>query len=185
MNGPRLFQANAPGSRPRINRTASPVLALSVPWFTVILASVVPTWFVIASTPVMPPFGFLFLLSWRQLRPGVFPVWAGLPLGLIDDIYSGQPMGSAILLWSIACIVLDIVETRLPWRNFATEWLVASGLIASYIILSLGVANLAGGSTHLFLVVPQIVISVLVYPLVGRLVAAFDRFRLLPIAEIG
>ena len=144
MSKSRLFQIDAPASRPRINRTASPILALSVPWISVIIGSIAPAWFVIASAPVLPPFAFLIFVSWRQLRPGVLPMWAGLPLGLVDDLYSGQPMGSAILLWSIACIVLDIIETRLPWRNFATEWLVASGLITAYIILSLGIANLAG-----------------------------------------
>lgn len=185
MNRFRRIQAKGPAARPRINRTASPLLARSVPWASVIVGSVVPVWFVIASAPVLPPFGFLILIAWRQLRPGVLPIWAGLPLGLVDDLYSGQPMGSAIMLWSIACIVLDLIETRLPWRNFAIEWLMASGLIAAYIGLSVGLANIAGASTHLLVAVPQIVLSVLLYPLVGRIVAAFDRFRLTPIAEVG
>jgi len=185
VTGFRRFQRKSAGTRPRINRAPSPVLAIAIPWASVMLASIVPTWFLIASAPVLPPFGFLMLISWRQLRPGVLPVWAGLPLGLVDDLYSGQPMGSAILLWSVACIVLDIIETRLPWRNFATEWLVASGLISAYIFLSLAVANIAGASTHLLVVVPQIVVSALLYPLLGRIVAALDRFRLTPIVEIG
>ena len=185
MSGLRLFQRKGAKGRPRINRVPSPALALGIPWASVMLASIAPGWFLIASAPVLPPFGLLMLISWRQLRPGVLPIWAGLPLGMVDDLYSGQPMGSAILLWSIACVVLDIIETRLPWRNFATEWLVASGLISAYILLSLAIANIAGGSTHILVVVPQIVVSVLLFPLVGRIVAALDRFRLTPIVEIG
>lgn len=107
-------------------------------------------------------------------------MWAGLPLGLFDDLFSGQPFGSAVALWSISAIVLDLVEARLPWRNFFTEWLVAVGLILAYIVLCLGLSNMAGAAAPLSVVMPQIVISVLSYPLIGRLVAVFDRLRLTP-----
>ena len=184
MSEGRLSQPGSIRSPQRINRVPYPVLARSIPWISIVLGSVVPSWFLIASTPVLPPFGFLMLVSWRQVRPGLLPVWAGLPLGLIDDLYSGQPMGSAILLWSATLIALDVVETNLPWRNFAMEWLVAAGLISAYIVLSLGFANVAGATTPFFVIVPQIVISVLIYPLIGRMVAALDRFRLTPFAEL-
>ncbi len=88
--------------RKRINRAPSPFIARGLPWLSIMLASLVPGWLVIASAPVMPPLGFLVLVAWRQLRPGLLPVWAGLPLGLFDDLYSGQPLGSAVLLWSLA-----------------------------------------------------------------------------------
>lgn len=138
----------------------------------------------IASAPILPPFGFLMLLAWRQLRPGLLPVWVGLPLGLFDDLYSGQPMGSAIFLWSAAIIAIDIVETRLPWRNFLMEWIVAALLIASYIVAGLGFANATGGSTHILIVAPQIALSILIYPLIGRLVALLDRIRLRQYMEV-
>ena len=149
------------------------------------LGSLIPIWLIVASAPVMPPLGFLCYLSWRQLRPGMLPVWAGLPLGIFDDLYSGQPFGSAVMLWSIAAIALDVVEAQLPWRNFFTEWLVAGGLIAAYIVSGLVLANLAGASTPVQVMVPQIVISILVYPLVGRAIALLDRLRLTPFVELG
>ena len=65
--------------RPRINREPSPVLALTLPWLLVMLGSLSPLWPVIASAPLVPPLGFLILLGWLHLRPGLFPVWAGLP----------------------------------------------------------------------------------------------------------
>jgi len=133
----------------------------------------------------MPPVGYLMFLAWRQLRPGLLPVWSGLPLGLIDDLYSGQPFGSAALLWSVSAIVLDVVEARLPWRSFLTEWLVAIAMIAVYIVIGLALANWAGASTPLQTVGPLIVISVLFYPLAGRLVAFADRIRLIPFMEIS
>jgi rod shape-determining protein MreD len=169
--------------RRRINRAPSPILARGVPWASVMLGSVMPGWFFLASAPYVPPFGFLTLLAWRQLRPGLLPVWAGLPLGFFDDLYSGQPMGSAILLWSVAMIVLDLIELRLPWRSFALEWLVATGLIAVYIVACLAAANAAGGAAPISVLAPQTILSVLLYPVVGRIVAALDRFRLLPVLD--
>lgn len=171
--------------RRRINRGPSPVLALAMPWLTVMLGSLSPLLPLVASAPVLPPFGFLILLAWRQLRPGLIPVWAGLPLGFVDDLFSGQPLGSATLLWSIALIAFDAVEARFPWRNFIINWLEAAALIASYLALSLIIANAAGGNAHIMVIVPQLTTSALVFPLVGRFVAACDRARLWPIRIIG
>lgn len=170
--------------RPRINRAPSPILARGVPWISVMLASLLPAWLFVASSPYVPPFGFLTLLAWRQLRPGLMPVWAGLPLGFFDDLYSGQPMGSATMLWSAAMILLDVIEARFPWRNFALEWLVATALILAYIAASLAVANVTGGAVPLAMLAPQAVVAVLLYPVVGRIVAALDRFRLIPIMDL-
>ncbi|WP_206240339.1 rod shape-determining protein MreD [Novosphingobium terrae] len=169
--------------RRRLLNGYSPILAYITPWVAIVLASCLPLWPVIASAPIMPPFGFLMLLAWRQLRPGLLPVWSGAILGLFDDLVSGQPMGSAITLWSATMLALDVIEARFPWRNFITEWLVAALMIAAYVLLGLGIANAAmvnpaGGMLLPLLVAPQIGLSVLVYPLVGRAVAAMDRWRL-------
>ncbi len=181
----RLLNAVRDRFRRRINRAPSPVVARSVPWLAVMLGSLLPTWLFLASAPYVPPFGFLTLLAWRQLRPGLLPVWAGLPLGLFDDLYSGQPLGSAIMLWSIALIVLEMIELRFPWRNFALEWAVATALIVVYVLGSLGAANVAGGNAPITVLAPQIILAVLVYPFVGRVVAALDRFRLIPFMDMS
>lgn len=171
-------------ARTRINLAPSPALARIVPWLSVILASIVPGWFVIGAAPVLPPFGLLVFVAWAQLRPGVLPVWAGFPLGFVDDLYSGQPLGSAVVLWSLAILVLEVIEARLPWRSFVIETLVAAGLISAYIFGSLGFANAAGAETSVLVVLPQIAVSVLTYPLVCRLVALLDRLRLHPFVVI-
>lgn len=169
----------------RINRAPSPVIALALPWLSVMLASMLPAWPLITSAPILPPLGFMMLLAWRQIRPGLLPVWAGLPLGFFDDIYSGQPFGSGILLWSLAMIVLDVIEARFPWRSFAQEWLVGMALLAGYILLGVAIANGAGAGVLPHIVLPQLALSILLYPLTGRLVALLDRLRLLPIVEAG
>lgn len=171
--------------RRRINRAPSPLLARGMPWLSVMFGSLVPAWLFMASAPYVPPFGFLTLLGWRQLRPGLLPVWAGLPLGFLDDLYSGQPMGSSILLWSAAMIVLDAIEARFPWRNFAMEWLVASALIVVYAPACLLIANVAGAHAPLAVLAPQMILAILVYPIVGRIVAVLDRLRLIPIMDLG
>ena len=161
------------------------MLANGLPWVSIALASCLSGIMMIASAPIIPPLGFLVFIAWRQLRPGLLPVWAGLPLGIVDDLYSGQPFGSAVLLWSIAAIALDVIELRLPWRTFITEWLVASGMITAYIILCLAIANMGGGATSIVVMLPQMALSVLFYPIVGSLVGYLDRLRLSPIVEIS
>lgn len=169
----------------RISQAPSPFMAYAIPWLLVILGSVVPAWPVIVTAPLMPPFGFLVLLGWRQLRPGLLPVWSGFPLGLIDDLCSGQPMGSAMLLWSVSMMALDIIEFRFPWRSFVMEWAVASGMITAYLVCTTLIANASGGASPLLQVLPQIILAILLYPVVGRAVARCDQFRLTRFRVIG
>jgi rod shape-determining protein MreD len=114
----------------------------------------------------------------------MLPVWAGLPLGLFDDLYSGQPLGSGVLLWSIAVIVLDVVETRFPWRGFALELAGRGGndhglsYLAQALRLPIGGGRRAAGDPA-----PDTCHFATVYPLICRLVALLDRFRLMPVRE--
>lgn len=169
----------------RINRAPSPPVALATPWLLVMLGSLAPLLPLVASAPVVPPLGFLLLLGWVQVRPGIFPVWAGFPLGLFDDLFSGQPLGSAALLWSIALLVLDLVEQRVPWRNFAQNWVVAAGLILAYSLLAAAIASHGAGFASFRVLAPQLIFSVLIVPIIGRIVGLFDRLRLLPLRDIG
>lgn len=171
-------------SRP-LNHVPSPIVAQSIPWLSIMLASLLPNMPVIASAPVLPPFGLLLLLAWRQVRPGVLPIWSGLPLGFFDDLFSGQPFGSAILLWSLSMIGLDAIEARFPWRSYWLDWLVAAGLICACQIWGLALANAAGGSAAIAVLVPQLATAILLYPLSGRLVSALDHLRLMPIVELN
>lgn len=180
-----LFRTGIRPAGGAINRQPSPTLARLVPWFSVMLGSLLPGWPQIAQVPLCPPLGLLLLIGWVQLRPGLMPPWAGLVLGLADDLVSGQPLGSAMLLWSAVVLVLEVVEFRLPWRNFRTEWALASLLITAVLGLGLGIANLTGGATRVVVIVPQIVVSLLCYPLAARFVAWLDRIRLVRLRKLG
>ena len=171
--------------RKRINRAPSPILARGVPWASVMVLSLVPFAPLFVSAPIMPPLAFMALLAWRMLRPGMLPVWAGAPLGAFDDLYSGQPFGSAVLLWSCAMLMMELVDIRLRWRGFVQDWALAAALIAAYLVLATLVSNLAGGAAPLRTIVPQVALAVIAHPLVTSLVAALDRLRLLPLRKVG
>lgn len=178
MKRPLRLLSKARSGRNRINRAPSPFLVMAMPWLTIALASLAPSLPIMPPLPLLPPLGFMLLLAWAQVRPGLLPVWAGLPLGAFDDLHSGQPFGSAILLWSLAMIASDLIEARFPWRSFLTEWLIASAMIAGYLVAGLALANIAGGQTPFWTILPQMGLTMLLYPAAGRLVALFDRLRL-------
>ncbi len=169
----------------KINRSHSPIIALGVPWVSIMLGSLTPWLPVIAAAPVLPPFGYVFLLAWRLLRPGLLPLWAGLPLGLFDDLYSGQPLGSGVLLFSVTLIVIELIEARFPWRNFWLDWLTAAGLLTAYVALAALVSGGLGGAEQALVIVPQLLLAIVLYPLVARLVAQLDRWRLTRVRRIG
>ena len=171
--------------RKRLNRAPSPILSRGVPWASVMVLSLMPFAPLFVSAPIMPPLAFMALLAWRMLRPGMLPVWAGAPLGAFDDLYSGQPFGSAVLLWSLAMVTMELVDIRLRWRGFVQDWALAGALIAAYLVLATLVSNMAGGAAPLRAIVPQIALALIVHPLVTRLVAALDRLRLLPLRKVG
>lgn len=162
----------------RINRAQSPSLAYGLPWVTILLGSLAPWLPVIAPAPVLPPFGFMMMLAWRLLRPGLLPLWAGLPLGLFDDLYSGQPLGSGIVLFSITLIVVQLVEIRFPWRNFWLDWLTASAILVPYLVVAALLSGARLTMVQMVVIMPQLLLSIVLFPIVARIVAMLDRLRL-------
>ena len=169
----------------RINRAHSPVLVYSIPTLTILFGSIVSTFPIATAVPFMPPLGFMLLIGWRLVRPGLFPVWIGFPLGLFYELFSCQQFGSAILLWSIAMIVIEVIDARFPWRSFIQDWM-AVGLAIFFYVFSGAV--LSGGDlgwAGLIAIGPQILLSALIYPIVARMVARLDRFRLMRVRVVG
>ena len=174
-NDPRA-RSDAYGSR--INRSHSPLLANIIPWASILIASLLPIFAVAAALPMVPPLGFMLLIAWRLVRPGLLPVWAGFPLGLFDDLYSGQPFGFAILTWSVVLLVIELIENRWPWRAFWQDWFTACILIAMYLLVGWLLSGATPTLHSLIGVVPQFVLSILIFPLIARMVAWFDDLRL-------
>lgn len=169
----------------RINRTQSPIRAGLVPYASIMLASILPVLVLADVMPLVPPLGLLMLLAWRMVRPGLLPLWVGAPLGAFDDLFSGQPFGSAMLLWSLALIAIELIEARFPWRGFFQDWF-SAGLAATIVWLaSLMLSGAKLTPEMLVVAMPQALLSVLLYPILARMVASLDRFRLARARRIG
>jgi rod shape-determining protein MreD len=149
-----------------------------VPIISTMIGSMTPILPVIATAPVMPPWGLLVLLAWRMLHRNLWPVWMGLPLGFFDDMFSGQPLGSAMMLWTLALLGLDLLDRRMIWRDFRQEWAIAGALIVAILLVQLLISYTNGGATNPLFLVPQIAISVLAFQLVALGCAALDLWRL-------
>jgi len=163
---------------PRINRAPSQWRVLSVPYATVMLGSLAPFLLIADVMPVAPPLGFLLLVCWRMVRPGLLPLWVGAPLGAFDDLVSGQPFGSAILLWSLALILIELGEARFPWRGFWHDWFTAGVIASLYCIAALTISGAPVTPEMVIVALPQVLLSILLYPILTRMVANLDRFRL-------
>ena len=155
------------------------VKARAVPIVSTMIGSLLPGLVpVIAQAPVLPPFGLMTLLAWRLLRPGLLAVWAPLPLGFFDDLVSGQPVGSAMLSWTLAFLAIEASERSVLWRDYVQDWLVAAAAIAGCLFAGYLFALFAGGAAPIFAIVPQILASMLLFPAVARLCARLDVWRL-------
>ncbi len=164
-DGPSPFAPAVPLARAR-----------ALPWATVMAGSLVTIVPIVATVPILPPFGLLMLLAWRLLARFALRPWAAAPLGFVDDLVSGQPLGSAVLLWSLCFIGIDLVERRLVFRGFRQDWLIASGAILFCLTLGRMLAVPMAAQVDTALLV-QAAATICLFPAAARLVAWIDRKR--------
>jgi rod shape-determining protein MreD len=168
----RMPTSSAPPTR------AIEVRAQVVPIVSTLLGSATALMPTVALSPTWPPLGLLMLLAWRLLRPEIWPAWIGLPLGLADDLLTGQTLGTGMVTWTACLLLADLVEGRLLWRDYWQEWLLAAIAIAFAMLAGWAIACWTGGATPVRLILPQLAISILCFPIIGRLCARLDRWRL-------
>jgi rod shape-determining protein MreD len=149
-----------------------------LPWATVMIGSLVTILPWSATLPLLPPVGLLILLSWRLLAPLSLRVWAPALLGLFDDLLSGQPLGSAMLLWTLAFFLVEAIDARSGVRDFKQSWAIAAIAIGFVLLGGRLVATPLDAHVDSVLLL-QIVISVLLFPAAARLVAWIDLRRAL------
>ena len=154
-----------------LERALVPVVATGV-------ASLAPLIPIVASAPLLPPFGLMTFVAWRLLRNEVWPLWIALPLGAWDDLLSGAPVGTAICGWTAILLALDIVDARLPWRGYRIDWVVGSAMVAAMLLFTLVIVHNAGSTPSPLLLVPQIALSMLLFPVVSRMCAMLDGWRM-------
>jgi rod shape-determining protein MreD len=162
----------------RIDREQSPFLLRAVPIVSVMLGSIATTLPLFPDGPLLPPLGFMIFLGWRLMRPGLWPVWAGLPFGLFDDLFSGQPFGCAGLLWSVTMLFIEVIDTRMLWRDHWRDWLIAALAIIGVLLGGFLFNAMAYYVPDLDIILPQLVLSILLFPLIVRFCARLDKWRL-------
>jgi rod shape-determining protein MreD len=88
-------------------------------------------------------------------------------------------------LFSLALIVIELIELRLPWRGFLLDWAFGSAITAAYLAVAALVSGAHISPVQLIVIVPQLILAVVLYPIVARLVAALDRARLTRVRRLG
>jgi rod shape-determining protein MreD len=149
-----------------------------LPVASTILGSAVSLVPVVAEAPIFPSVGLLIALAWRLLRPELWACWMGLPLGLADDLITGAPLGSAMALWTIAFVALEVTDHRRVWRDMGVDWQLAAAAISFVQLGAWALAWFSGGAGPIWMVLPQIILGILCFPAAIRLVAQMDRWRL-------
>src|SRR3546814_15313279 len=91
---------------------------------------------------------------------------------------SGQPLGSAMFLWTATLIGIEAMNSRLLWRDYWQDWLIASIWISFCLLGGFYFARLSSGGGSVLIVLPQIAWSILLFPAIVRLCAVVDRCRL-------
>lgn len=163
--------------RPMHTRASPARQAWTAP-LSIVAASLLAWLPVVADSGWLPNFGLVMLVAWRLLRPDLLAPTTALPLGLIHDLVTGAPLGLSMSLWPALLILIDVTDTRLMWRDYWLEWLLAVLVLALGALADWKVADLQGARVPLAAIGPGLLVSALLVPIALQLVLALDRWRL-------
>ena len=152
--------------------------AAYVPAVTVVAATFLSSLPIVSLSGWFPDFGFLILIAWRLLRADVWPSWWAAPLGFVNDLVAGYPIGLSVALWTAAMLLLDILDRRTAWRDYWIEWALASLLILAGEAAQWQVAAWMGAQVPFVAMIPSIIISIAAFPVAAWMVSRLDRWRL-------
>jgi len=149
-----------------------------VPAASVLAATLLSSMPVVSLSGWFPDFGFLVLIAWRLLRADAWPSWWAAPLGFVNDLVSGYPLGFSVSLWTAAMLLLDLLDRRTAWRDYWIEWALASLLILAGEAAQWQVAAWMGAPIPFSAMIPSIIISIAAFPVAAWMVGRTDRWRL-------
>lgn len=132
----------------------------------------------VVSVPALPPFGLLLLLGWSLLRTALWPAWVALPLGFADDLMTGNPIGTAMVLWTATLLALQLIDRAVAWRDHWVDWAIAAAAIQFCTGAGWLIAGVGGGRGAFVVAAGQAAVAILCYPAAVRIVALLDRWRL-------
>ena len=149
-----------------------------VPVLSTLAAALLDALPIVIQAPLVPDFAFLVLIAWRLLRPEMWQASVALPLGLFNDLVSGHPLGQSMAIWTVTFLLLDVIDSRVGWRDYWLDWLFACLAIIGNSAAGWYIARIAGAAVEFEILLPQLALSVFSYPLIARLVLGLDRWRL-------
>ena len=150
-----------------------------VPTLSTIVAILLAVLPIVAQAPLLPDFGFLTLITWRLLRPEIWTPRDALLLGLLSDLVTGHPLGQGMLLWTATFLAIDLIDSRLGFRDYWMDWLLAAAAILFQTVGAWYIALLMHSDVRFTVMLPQIGLSILAYPVAARIVLGLDRWRLM------
>nr|WP_294850235.1 rod shape-determining protein MreD [uncultured Sphingomonas sp.] len=151
----------------------------AVPAISVVVGSMLSMLPIMSNTGWWPDFGLLMLLAWRLLRADAWPAWWAAPLGFVNDLLAGYPIGLSVFIWSAIMIAMDVLDRRTMWRDYWIEWAIAGLLIGVAEIAQWRAAAIMGASTPFRMTTgPAILFSCLAFPLAALIANRLDRWRL-------
>lgn len=149
-----------------------------LPAMSVVAASLLSLLPVVASIGWVPDLGFLLLIAWRLLRSDAIPAWCAAPLGLVNDLITGAPIGLSMAIWTGAMLALDLLDRRTMWRDYWIEWALAALLLLADETARWRVDAAMGAPVPFSMLVPPLIIAILVFPLAAWAASRLDRWRL-------
>lgn len=156
-----------------------PVTAAAyIPAATVIAGSLLAALPIVAQQGWFPDAGLLMLLGWRLRRSDVWPSWWAAPLGLLNDLFAGYPVGLSVTVWTLSMLALDIIDRRTIWRDYWIEWVLAALLMLFAEAAQWQVAAWMGAPVPFTQMLPGIFISVAAFPIAAWIVGRIDSWRL-------
>ena len=150
-----------------------------IPAVTVVIGSLLSLLPIVSSNGWWPDFGLLMLLGWRLLRADAWPAWWAAPLGFLNDVIVGNPIGLSVALWAAMMIAMDILDRRTMWRDYWIEWAIAALFVGLAEIAQWRVAGLLGADVPFNISAgPAILVSGLFFPVAAFIASRVDRWRL-------
>jgi rod shape-determining protein MreD len=150
-----------------------------IPAVSVVLGSMVSLLPIVSATGWWPDCGLLMLIAWRLLRADAWPAWWAAPLGFVNDLIVGNPIGLSVALWTAMMLAMDILDRRTMWRDYWIEWGIGALFIALAELAQWRVAALLGAPVPLGVTAgPSTAVGILCFPVAAFLVSRIDRWRL-------
>ena len=125
--------------------------------------------------PVLPQIGLLGILYWASTRPDVMPPGAAFIVGLVQDLWLGQPLGLNASLLALTAWVLGGQAMVYESRPFRFGWLVAVPFVLLYQLLTWAMSHALGYAGPLSRMFWQAGTTILAYPVAVWIHAKIQR----------